>query len=305
MHDDYDTLVADRFKLLDDVPVPDVWSRVQVKLLESRPGRFTEGDAAMIDLESPSAADERRKGSKRVAVAALVAAAVVVAIAIVAIRRDDPVSPADQPSPTVTVPATVPPRALFDTVDEQFVPGMYFVDEVGGSATPRIFVTIGEGWRNSRDDGAIRNDDIGVITFSRPYRVFSDACNPSDGFHPGPVTTIDGLVAALSEQSGWLNVSAPTNITINGYPGKTFQRTAPASFTGCTQTGDTAFKSFDDGGRPGGWPYYERGEIETVRVLDVNGTIIMITSRSKLGHQEAAAVAGLAAVFDSIRIEQT
>ena len=33
MRDDFDDVVADRFKLLDDVPVPDTWSRVQVKLL--------------------------------------------------------------------------------------------------------------------------------------------------------------------------------------------------------------------------------------------------------------------------------
>jgi hypothetical protein len=305
MRDDFDSVVADRFKLLDDVPAPDVWSRVEFKLLDPTPARFTEGDAAMIDLEPPLAIDQRRKGPKRVAVAALVAAAAVISIALVAIRRDDPVSPADQPSPTVTVPPTVALRPLFGTGDERFVPGTYFVDEVGGSPTPRIFVTLPDGWRNSRDKGAVRNDDIGVITFSRPFRVFSDACHANDGFHPGPVTTVDGLVAALSEQSGWLNVTAPTDISVNGYPGKTFQRTAPADFTGCTQTGDTPFRSFDDGGRPGGWPYYERGEIETLQVLDVNGTIIMIASRSKLGHQDAAAVAGLAAVLDSIRIEQT
>jgi hypothetical protein len=305
MRDDFDSVVADRFTALDDVPVPDTWSRVQFKLLDPTPVPVTGEDATMIDLAAPIATDERREGPKRVVVAALLVAAAVIAIALVAIRNDDPVSPADQPSPTVTVPPTVALRALFDTVDERYVPGTYFVDEVGGSPTPRIFVTVGEGWRNSRDQGAIRNDDIGVITFSRPARVFSDACHNSDGFHPGLATTVDGLVAALSEQGGWVNVTTPTDITINGYRGKTFQRTAPASFTGCTTGGDTGFRSFDDGGRPGGWPYYERGEIETVRVLDVNGTIIMITSRLKLGYQDAAAVAGLATVFDSIRIEQT
>ena len=29
MRDDFDSVVADRFKVLDDVPVPDTWSRVQ------------------------------------------------------------------------------------------------------------------------------------------------------------------------------------------------------------------------------------------------------------------------------------
>ena len=119
------------------------------------------------------------------------------------------------------------------------------------------------------------------------------------------IATVTGLVAALSQQGGWIDVSTPTDITINGYPGKTFQRTAPTSFTGCNHVGDGRFKSFTDDGRLGGWPYYEPGEIETVQVLDLNGTVIMIASRLKQEHQDAAAVAALADVFDSIRIEQT
>ena len=70
-------------------------------------------------------------------------------------------------------------------------------------------------------------DDIGRITFSRPDEVYLDACHLDDGFHPGPVTTLDGLVAALGEQRGWVDVTAPSDISVDGYPGKTFQRTAP------------------------------------------------------------------------------
>ena len=84
----------------------------------------------MIDLETPSPTDEHRKGSKWVVVAGLLAAAAVVAIALVAIRNDDPVSPADQPSPTVTALPSVPPRALFGTPDEQFVPGTYYLEVI-------------------------------------------------------------------------------------------------------------------------------------------------------------------------------
>ena len=65
----------------------------------------------MIDLETPSPTDDRQKGPKRVLVAGLLAAAAVVAIALVA-TRDDDATPADQPSPTVTVPPTTPPRPL-------------------------------------------------------------------------------------------------------------------------------------------------------------------------------------------------
>ena len=47
------------------------------------------------------------------------------------------------------------------------------------------------------------------------------------------MTTVDGLVAALSEQQGWADVTAPSDISVDGYSGKTFQRTAPAVLSDC------------------------------------------------------------------------
>jgi hypothetical protein len=310
MRDDFDPVVAARFTVLDELPVPDTWSRVQFKALDPTPSRsIDDDDATMIGVSTPIATGETRRGPQRVVVAVLLAAATVAAIALVAIRKDHPASPADQPSPTVNVPPTAPPRALFGTPAEEFVPGTYFVDQVEGAATPRIFVTLGEGWRNTIDAWAIRNDAVGVMAFSRPDRVFVDACHSLDGFHPGPVTTLDGLVAALSEQRGWADMTAPSDITVNGYHGKTFQRTAPASFEGC-DISFASFRSWENGPEGGtnlelGWSYYEPDEIETLDVLDVNGTIIIINTRLKPGHQDPVAAAGLEAVLDSIRIQQT
>lgn len=296
MPDDFDTVVADRCSAVDDVPVPaDLWSRVQFKVLDHMPAQFPQEETTMIDLEAPSQTEEHRKGPKRFVVAGLLAAAAVVAIAVVAIYNGDPDSPADQPSPTVTVPPTMPPQALFGAPEEQLMPpGTYFLDEVGGTATPRIFLTLGEGWRNIGTGVGIGNDELGVVRFSRPEGVFADACHASEGYHQGSVTTLDGVVAALSEQAGWAAVTAPSDITVNGYPGKTFQRTAPADFTGCNP-GDAQFRSSS------GW-WYEPNEIETLLVLDVNGSIIEIHTRLKPDHNDADAVAGLAAVLDSIRI---
>jgi hypothetical protein len=307
MRDDFDPVVADRFEVLDDVAVPDTWGRAQLKALHPMHMPFTEEEATMLDLETPSPTDEQRRGPIRIVAGVLLAAAAVVAIALVAIRNDDPASPADQPSPTVTALPTEPPRALFGTPDEQFVPGTYYVDEFEGTPTPRVFVDLGDGWANLGDRWSIIAPDLGVITFSRPDRVFVDACHSDEGFHPGPVTTLDGLVSALSEQGGWAEITAPTDITVNGYQGKTFQRTAPATFAGC-DTSFAPFRSWENGPEGGtgnqlGWSYYEPDEVETLRVIDVNGTIIVINTRLKPDHQGAAAVAGLAAVLESIRIE--
>ncbi|HZB42768.1 MAG TPA: hypothetical protein VE487_17475 [Ilumatobacter sp.] len=301
MRDDLDAVVVDRFRVLDQVPVPDTWTRVQSKVLDHVPIQFTEEETTMIDLEAPSKAEKARKSPKRLVVAGLLAAATVVAIALVAIYEGDTASPADQPSPTVTAAPSVPPRALFGTPDEQFVPGTYFVDEVDGTATPRIFITLDGAWTNLSDGWSIDGQDLGVITFSRPDRVFADACHADEGFHPGPVTTLDGLVTALSEQRGWAEVTTPSSITVNGYAGKEFQRTAPADFTGCN-SGNQAFRSWETGFQ--GWSNYEPNEVETLRVLDVDGTIIILNARLKPDQNDANAVAGLVATLDTIRIEQ-
>jgi hypothetical protein len=176
--------------------------------------------------------------------------------------------------------------------------------------------------------------DIGAFTFSRADRVFSDACHWSDGYYPGSVATLDGLVAALSEQQGWAEVTAPSDISIDGYAGKAFQRTAPADLSDC----DTMRWNFSPWGDPGdgmvpvlrSWQhdaetravageFYEPGEVETLLVLDIDSTIVVINTRlwpsettgarltsatRALAGPTAAARADAAAVLDSIRIER-
>jgi hypothetical protein len=295
MREDFDLVIADQFKVLDQVPAPDNWMRVQSKVLDHMPVQFSEEEAAMIDLEAQSETDEQRKRPKRLVVVGLLAAAATVAIAIVATYNGDPESPADQPSPTVTAPPTLPPQPLFATMGEYDLgPGTYFVGEVGGIATPRIFLTLGEGWRTSGGGLGIIHPELGVIVFHRldPTHVYTDACHADEGMHPGPLTTVDDVVAALSEQAGWAAVTAPSDISVNGYAGRTFQRTAPADFTGCNP-GEARFRSWSED-----W-WYDPNEIETLRIYDVNGSIIVINARTA-----EDTVPGVAAVLDSIRIAQ-
>ena len=101
----------------------------------------------LVDHEpTPSEPSSGRRWPTLIAAAAAVVSSPIVLVAI----RDDDATPADQPSPTVTVPPTSPPRALPDPTGERLAPGTYFVDEVDGTPTPRIFVTIGAGWTNWR-----------------------------------------------------------------------------------------------------------------------------------------------------------
>jgi hypothetical protein len=76
------------------------------KVLNHMPTAFTEEEATVIDLETSSQTAEHRKGPKLVLLVCLVAAAAVVVIALVAIRRNEPVSPADNPTTTSESPTT-------------------------------------------------------------------------------------------------------------------------------------------------------------------------------------------------------
>ena len=207
-------------------------------------------------------------------------------------------------------------------------PGTYFVDEVNGRRRRGIFFTIGAGgsrWpvrasASSQRAGVRRRWTLpGLILFDRPVAAFSDVLHPNHGYRPGPVTTLDGLVAGPSEQQGWAEVTAPSDISIDGYVGKAFERTAPPTW--CT-TATSSSTLGENSGRCAGLPRFpklgapdpegwagvpglgtNRAEIETLWILDIDGTVVVI-SAEPFPEASAADHAEFAAVLDSIRIER-
>ena len=110
MRDDYNALIAERFAVLADVPVPDTWSRVQTKLLDPTPAAFAEHDSNIIDFEALQQTREHRM--RRPLIGALVGVAAVAALigALVSVDgRDDPdpSPPVDSPPSTVTATTTI------------------------------------------------------------------------------------------------------------------------------------------------------------------------------------------------------
>jgi hypothetical protein len=101
------------------------------------------------------------------------------------------------------------------------------------------------------------------------------------------------MVTALSEQRGWIDVTAPADVSIDGFAGKEFRRTTPADLSACLEE---RFHTATDG-----TSVYKAGETVTVYVLDVNGTIVVIETRVDVGASEAARDE-LAGMIDSIRI---
>ena len=281
----------------------------------------------MIDVKTTDPTQPRQNRPMRVLVAGiLAAAAAVVAVAFVVIRDAGDVTPTDEQS--TTVPPTPLPQALPNTPNELLEPRTYFVDQVDGTPTARISFTLDAGWYGGSQ--YLAQVGIGGIMFSRADRVFSDACHWSDGYYPGPVATLDDLVAALSEQGGWADVTAPSDISVDGYAGKAFQRTAPAELWDCNTmpfnwsphippakglSALPGLRSWRNGTDEfgGAGDLYEPGEVETLWVLDIDGAVVVISTRLwpsatqehvALAGPSAAARADFAAVLDSIRIER-
>jgi hypothetical protein len=124
------------------------------------------------------------------------------------------------------------------------------------------------------------------------------------------VATVDGFVTALREQQGgWADVTEPSDISVDGYVGKAFQRTAPADMSGCTTrdggsrfSGDAVLPSWEssDGINMG----YAPGQIETLWVLDIDGTVVVISTELWPGPSATAHADFADAVLDSIRIDR-
>jgi hypothetical protein len=154
------------------------------------------------------------------------------------------------------------------------------------------------------------------MSFSRPATVYADACHWEAGIYQGTITTLDGLVAALTAQQGWVEVTAPSDISIDGYRGKAFQRTAPTDMSHCS-TRLTRNRVMDQNKPPemrpdfrSWWTHdglangYEPNQIETLWVLDLDGTLVIISTGAWPEPSAGAAPDFADDVLNSLRIDR-
>jgi hypothetical protein len=326
MRDDFDPVVAHRFKVLDGVRVPDTWSRVQFKVLDHVPVEFTEQEATMIDLETSYPTEKHRKGPRRVVVAVvgLLAVAAVAAIAVVLIANDDAVSPADRPSPAVTGPAS-PPSASVTALPENgpLAPGRHTLAKPEGSVADyrRLIVTLPAGWAIS--EGLVHKhlDQVDEVAFSvwTVNRVYDDPCNwqkspvseldlSDDQVHTNfdEVTTgsavLKPLHGGLANQIG-RNASELTKVELGGQPTLKIELSVPAqldlatcdqgqfrSWTGFSTTGDTN-------------AHHTPGQIDVVYMVDVDRRPLVIDA-SHMPATSASDLAELEAILASMIVDR-
>ena len=240
----------------------------------------------------------------------LVAAAAVVAV-VVGTRLLGPPAPGGvggvpsvQPS-VAPSPTAAPSVASPSTPVGGRAPGPFFFTGVGDG--PAITVTIpapgwdGDGGTLVKNDNSDPPDGAGMIgPWYGALYVYGDPCRWSTTTPKNPATTVDELVAALTAQKS-RDASAPVDITVDGYSGKSITLHVPddAVFNNC------------DGGKFGSWQtaavstdgperYHQGpGQIDELLILEVSGKLMVFDAAYYTG-TPTGDLAELHAMLDSM-----
>jgi hypothetical protein len=247
----------------------------------------------------------------------LVAAAAVVALVVGTRLLGPPASsgvggvPSVQPS-VAPSPTAAPSVAGPSTPVGGIAPGPFVFTGVGDG--PAITVTIpAPGWYGDSGGGGtlVKNgtsdppDGSGMIgPWYGPLYVYGDPCLWSTTTPKTPATTVDELVAALTAQKS-RDASAPVDITVDGYSGKSITLHVPddAVFGKCD---GGAFGSWDVPASPNDGPdrYHQGpGQIDELLILDVSGKLMVFDAAYYQG-TPTGDLAELHAILDSMTFKK-
>lgn len=213
-------------------------------------------------------------------------------------------TPTSTPTPTAAASAAVPE---FPGVSDDVAPGTYLWR--AGAATPAdITFTVPAGWMSRyaiphKDRGGPGEIAIGNWIIAN---VYADPCQWQGSLlDPAVGPTVDDLATALVAQKG-RNATAPTDVTLGGYPAKRVELSIPADLDRATCDGGVIRTweapredSFLDNETQnlGMHP----GQLNVVYIVDVNGERLVIDTWHMPG-TSAADLAELEAILASMRI---
>lgn len=197
------------------------------------------------------------------------------------------------PSPSPTPVAS--PSVLPLTEGGPLSPGAYSLT----SFPVGISFEVPEGWAacsaSAVEQGVCSRTSNSGLTFLIVDNVVADPCDGSEALLDPPVgPSVDDLVAAISSLEGF-EATTPRDITVDGFDGKDFTVTAPAT------PGICDLRTWATADRANG---VSAGEVNLLRVLDVNGTRIVIAGAYQPGDPTASeTLSELRQIRDSVRIQ--
>lgn len=205
------------------------------------------------------------------------------------------------PKPSVAEPSIGAERGLPQ--------GQQGLTDGEGPSLP-ITVTIpAPGWDGEPHAGVLTKNDnpdapdgAGMIVFFGSLYVYEDPCQWSGGPPQPRAATVDGLVAALAAQAS-RDASAPEDITLDGYAGKSITLHVPsdAVLSDCDEGTFTSWKSDEISVGPSRFNP-ETGQIDEVWIVNVNGQLVTIAGSYYEGTPRSI-VDELRAIVESITFE--
>lgn len=240
-----------------------------------------------------------------------VAAAAVVAVALVGIsvlpRPGGVAAPSQNATP---VPSPSPTPILLPSAGA-LGPGTYYM--AAGPITPaRLTFTVPAGWATeegfvfkgpapgaSLSPGDVSDEELLMVTWKVTH-VYDDICQDRTLTTAG--TTAAQLASALRAQKGRA-ISAPTSVTLGGFPATRMELTIPADLDVSTCDGGI-IRFWPDPGpaESGGLCCSAPGSTDVVYVVDVAGEPFAVVARHQ-ANSSAGDIAELDNIVASIRLE--
>ncbi len=204
---------------------------------------------------------------------------------------DPPTAPSSTPMPTATPVPRIPDSENLEGGTYQanpFIP----VD---------VLVTVPDGWMGGGDwllfgPRGFQPPDGMNIRFGSVSMMYANPLDASAGFVEPPIgPTVDDLVDAIVAHPDW-STSAPTDVSIDGYAGKTVRLTIPADI----ELPESGFLFWKDGQGSDRWAF-EPNQIIDFYVIDVDGQRLVLELFS-YPNTPAADLAERQAVIDSLQL---
>jgi hypothetical protein len=324
--DDFIGQLEDYLESFDGVtPLPGrVRDAVQADLPLTRQVRPARGMGRVLNMVSQASTGARMGLAAAVVVAAVVLGAAVmnngrVSQGIGSVPATASPSPSTSVSPSTSTPPTpspapVPPAPLgntqlqacpADVAQQCIVPGTYRLTST--TAWPgQITIDVPAGWFQWQPAADIegvlvdnRSDDSGGsgwgVMFAAVGPLFTDPCDLAKGTIDSATTsTVDGLVAAMSKWPGF-TATAPTPTMVDGFSGKLI--TLTSTLTTGTKCPAPALWTTPLGAKLDAYPMVTSDKTPhpgQFRIIDVNGTLLVIRTTDFPGTSPNEAAQGVA-----------
>lgn len=201
--------------------------------------------------------------------------------------------PSVEPSPSPAPSVVAPSASAWTGLDE----GPFVV--TGSDDPVQVTVNIASsGWVPLREFDAVSKDDDGLdppetvgaalLAWAWPagtgFNVYGDPCRWSTTVPETPATTPDEIAADLAAQAS-RDATAPVDVTVGGYAGKTITLHVPMAFDVPNATREEEFadcdqKIFGSYGLEGGTEpernHQGPGQVDELWILDVDGSIVIL-----------------------------